>query len=253
MCIKYKGKKMYTKFLILTTIMVIFISGCAQPQPKAYPLRKKGIVLQDRYNKKFYYVPSNASGSSLTAKWAKLNNVTSSGLLYCRKNDAWVLVNQLNPQDNKLMMNYINTLTPAEKQQLEKDPNIIPKMNSKEFQALKQFETEVARKGYATCLKPLSNSQVKQYKAYVRQQQKINNDPRVVAARVQANAINNAALTQQTTAIQQQKSMERMYNQQMMQNAIYNNNQMLQWQNNQFWQMNNQIQNNTAAWWRYTH
>jgi hypothetical protein len=28
---------------------------------------------------------------------------------------------------------------------------------------------------------------------------------------------------------------------------------MLMWQNNQFWQMNNQVQNNTAAWWRYIH
>ena len=87
--------------------------------------------------------------------------------------------------------------------------------------------------GLAGCSKPLTN---KEYQYALNQQ-----NQQAANARVNAQAY------------QQQQAMRRIYNQQMMQNNIYNNNQMLMWQNNQFYRNLNTINNNTAAWWRYTH
>ena len=90
------------------------------------------------------------------------------------------------------------------------------------------------------------NQTIKQREFYAKQQQKIYNDPRVVAAQIQANA------TMQSAYIQQQQ-LKRMQQQQMWQNMQVQNSLNFRTMNDQFYRNLNTINNNTAAWWRYTH
>ena len=53
------------------------------------------------------------------------------------------------------------------------------------------------KEGRIACYRPMSCKDVRQYKANVAEQRRINNDPRVVAARIQANAIRQAQVARQ--------------------------------------------------------
>ena len=197
-------------------IFTVLISGCATTQPRFNPTPTNYVTVQGKY----YIVPRNVDYTTKRLSESDAKHLSKYFGMNCKKGD----IRWMSKEAKKTYNEYLN----------------------------EDFKKAV-NKGLSSCSRPLSNQKVKQLKAYAAQQQKINNDPRVVAAKIQANAIDNAALSQQMSAYQQQKAMQRMYNQQMMQNNIYNNNQMLMWQNNQFYRNLNTINNNTAAWWRYTH
>ena len=76
-------------------------------------------------------------------------------------------------------------------------------MKANNVQKAKQVEKKAkeyimgkVRSGYMACQAPLSKAHYSQYQRYIRQQQKLANDPRVVAARIQANAQMRAAYMQ---------------------------------------------------------
>lgn len=214
--------------------MAILLIGCGnQPSfnPAEHPLSdfQKTVIHEEG---KYYRVPLYAYGSTLDAKYAYINRVTSSGLLECKKDDSIVLHSSIKTENDKLSKNYYDSLTPEELITFRKHPTIIPKRDSKEFQAIIAYETRLVRDGKMTCVSPMSAQEVKEYKAYIAQQQKINNDPRVIAARAQ-----------QSAAMMQQMSNQQMQNEMAWQ-RIQQNNQMMQMQNQMTsMQMQQQSQN----------
>lgn len=171
--------------------IALLLIGCGKTQPSfdaskhsLGDFQKKVGTLGDKY----YTVPVVADVSKLDAKWAYINRVTSSGLLECKKDDVYALHSSFKPEDEKINKPYFDSLTPEELKTLNTHPTIIPRSDSKEFRAIVAFETKLVREGKIACITPMTAQQVKEYKAYQKQQDKINNDPRVIAARAQQSA-----------------------------------------------------------------
>ena len=144
----------------------------------------------------YYYSPIGASGGKLSKKWAYFNGITSSGLLECKENDVWIATPEAQEQSGQAQNIYMKSLTIAEFKEINTHPTSIPKRNSKEMLNFIKVETELARTGQSYCLSPMLEKDVLKYKEYVAQQEKINNDPRVVAARIEAASRKDAAYQQ---------------------------------------------------------
>lgn len=167
------------KILISISAAILF-TGCATNTPK--PLHQQQRVVKN-IGEHYYYVPAQAEGFKLNKKYAYLNRVVSSGLLECKTNYAFIQTANAKKKINKVVNEYYASLSPSELIQIRKHPTAIPKKNEKEFQSIIQVETQAVREGEAYCIPPMPQKQVEQYKAYLAQQAKINNDPRVIAAR----------------------------------------------------------------------
>ncbi len=176
--------KMKVKLLMGVGIALLFV-GCTGNTPK--PLHQQQRVVKNM-GKHYYYVPVYAQGGKLNKKWAYLNGVTSSGLLHCKKNYAWIANSKADKKSQKALGAYEAILTPSERKELYTHPTSIPRKDTKEYRNLVKVETELVKSGQAYCMPPMSQKQVKQYKAYQAQQAKINNDPRVIAARANQSA-----------------------------------------------------------------
>ncbi len=172
------------KLLMGVGVALLFV-GCTGNTPK--PLHQQQRVVKNIGNH-YYYVPAYAQGGKLDKKWAYLNGISSSGLLQCKKNYVLISNPKAMQKSGKTTQAYQAILTPSELKELSAHPTSIPKRNSKEFKNLIKTDTELARTGQLYCIPPMSQKQVKQYKAYQAQQAKINNDPRVIAARANQSA-----------------------------------------------------------------
>jgi hypothetical protein len=182
--------KQKLKISVILGSIALFLIGCGETQPSFDAskqslghFQKHVITVRDKY----YMVPVISLGSRLDAKWAYINRVTSSGLLECKKDDVYALHSSFRSEDEKINKAYLDSLTPEELKTLSKHPTIIPQKDSKEFGAIVAYETKLVREGKMACIAPMTKQQVKEYKAYKKQQDKINNDPKVIAARIQAN------------------------------------------------------------------
>jgi len=172
--------------LIIKTITTIgiasFLTACSG---KSIPLHQQQKHVEN-IGENYYYIPNNAIGGQLNKKWAYLNVITSSGLLNCKENDAFLINKTESENEDSINKIYLSNLTVEELKKLNMHPTFIPKRNSKEFQNLIDIDTHLVREGMITCLSPMSKKDVLKYKEYAAQQEKINNDPRVVAARIEA-------------------------------------------------------------------
>lgn len=212
--------------------IALLLIGCGETQPSfdaskhsLGDFQKKVVVDGDKY----YMYPVIATGGRLHPKWTYMKRFTSSGLLECKKDDVLALHSSFKSEDEKINKVYLDSLSPEELKTLLKHPTVIPRKDSKEFRAIVAYETKLVREGKMACIPPMTTQQVKEYKAYVKQQQKINNDPRVIAARAQQ----SAATMQLTTNLMM---MDQMQSQQ-----IQQNNQALQ-QNYQLRKINNNLE-----------
>lgn len=182
--------------LIVKTITIIGIASLLTAcSGKSIPLNEQQRVVK-QLGEHYYYIPIGASGGKLSKKWAYFNGITSSGLLECKENDVWIATPEAQEQSNQVQNIYMKSLTVAEFKEIHTHPTRIPKRNSKEMLNFIKVETELARTGQSYCLSPMSKEDVLKYKEYVAQQEKINNDPRVVAARIEAASRRNAAYQQ---------------------------------------------------------
>lgn len=171
-------------FLLLVTGMLL--SGCAGNVAEPPLVQQQRVV--KNIGEHYYYVPAYAEGFKLNKKYAYLNNVVSSGLLECKENYAFIESRAAKAKIDKVVKAYYASLSVEELKQIRNHPTAIPKREGKEFQNIIKAETLAVRNAEAGCVPPMPKKQVNEYKAYVKQQQKINNDPRVIAARIQANA-----------------------------------------------------------------
>jgi len=172
------------KILISVGTALLF-SGCTGNTPK--PLAQQQRVVKNIGNH-YYYVPSYAQGGKLDKKWAYINGITSSGLLQCKKNYAWLANPKADQESQKALGSYEAILTASERKELYTHPTSIPRKDTKEYRNMVKVETELVRSGQTYCMPPMSQKKVKEYKAYQAQQAKINNDPRVIAARANQSA-----------------------------------------------------------------
>ncbi len=181
------------KLLMGVGVALLFV-GCTGNTPK--PLHQQQRVVKN-IGTHYYHVPAYADGFKLNKKYAYLNRVVSSGLLECKTNYAFIQTSNAKDKIGKATTEYYASLSPAELIQIRKHPTAIPRRNEKEFQKIIQVETKAVRGGEAYCIAPMSQKQVRQYQAYQAQQAKINNDPRVIAARTnqQAAMMNYQAAT----------------------------------------------------------
>lgn len=173
------------KFLV-GLITALFIVGCANNVAEPALGQQQRVV--KNIGEHYYYVPAYAQGFKLSKKLAYLNNVVSSGLLDCKENYAFIESNKVKAEMDKPVKDYYASLTVEELKQVHYHPTAIPKRDGKEFQKIIEVETLAVRNGEAGCIPPMPKKQVKEYKTYLAKQAEINNDPRVIAARIQANA-----------------------------------------------------------------
>ena len=185
--------KLLLKMLVSVGVVLLF-AGCAGNTVKPLHQQQK-VVRQD--GGKYYYVPANVFGGVVTKPWAYKNKVETSGLLECPV--GYGLVISLNEQKkhNELNRKYRSILTASELKTYDTHPTITPKSDSQEYKKMVSEFTAMVRRGSMACIRPMTNKEVQQYKAYIKQQQKINNDPRVIAARAnqQAAMMNYQAAT----------------------------------------------------------
>ncbi len=183
--------------MLVSTGVVLLFTGCTGNVPK--PLHQQQRVVKNIGNN-YYYVPAQSYGFKVDKKVAYMNNVITGGLLQCRENDVVVETLKSSKDGKKLLKEYFSTLTAAELKVARSNSLTIPKKEGKEFQKFIATGTKAARSGEIYCINPMSNKDVKQYKAYQAQQAKINNDPRVVAARIQAQSAANVSNAQISAA-----------------------------------------------------
>jgi len=172
----------------------LLLIGCTGNSPKPMYQQQK-VVWQA--GGKYYYAPVNAIGRRMNDTLVYMNKVSSSGLLQCKKDYALLIDNSVFKKEQEVNDKYLNILTPAEIIAWRKNYKKIPRTDSKEFQELVKIDTKLVREGKLACIPPMSKKEVSQYKAYQKQQAKINNDPRVIAARAnqQAAMMNYQAAT----------------------------------------------------------
>ncbi len=184
--------KIATKIISVVGI-ALFFAGCTG---NSVPLHKQQKTVR-QVKGHYYYLPVSTEGGKLRAKSAYVSNITSSGLLQCKKNYLWIANTKEAIKAEKAVKLYTSILTPSEIKEFTTHSTSIPKKNSKEFQNLIKVETKLAKYGQSYCIRPMSQKEVKQYQAYLMQQQKINNDPQVIAARAnqQAAMLNYQAAT----------------------------------------------------------
>ena len=182
------------KILMGVGISLLFV-GCANT-PAVPPLSqqpKKVVQLGNKY----YYIPAQTFGGVVTKPWHYKNKIETSGFLDCPL--GYALLISMNEKKKVLEDEraYRAILNAKETKIYDTHPTITPKSNSKEYKNMVTNLTEIYRRGNYACIRPMTNKEVKQYKLYIKQQQKINNDPRVIAARAnqQAAMMNYMAAT----------------------------------------------------------
>ncbi len=172
------------KLLMGVGVALLFV-GCTGNTPK--PLHQQQRVVKN-IGTHYYHVPAGASGFKLDKKTAYMNNVVSSGLLQCKENYVYIETQRASKVSQKLGQAYFSSLTVSELKASRSNSLTIPRKEGKEFREVVKATTKDVRSGEAYCLPPMTRKQVKQYKAYQAQQAKINNDPRVIAARANQSA-----------------------------------------------------------------
>jgi len=177
--------KMKLKLLMSMGIALLFV-GCTGSNTVKPLHQQQKVVRQD--GNKYYYVPANVFGGQVNKPWAYKNKVETSGLLECPI--GYGLVISLNEQKkyNEIANTYRSILTASELKTYDTHPTVTPKNNSKEYRKMVSELTAMYRRGSMACIRPMTNKEVKQYKAYQAQQAKINNDPAVIAARTNQRA-----------------------------------------------------------------
>jgi ribosomal 30S subunit maturation factor RimM len=171
--------------MLMAVGLALLFAGCAGNTAK--PMYQQQKVVRQAGGS-YYYSPVNAVGVKMDNTLVYLNKVTSSGLLQCKKGYALLIDASAFKKETEIDKKYWDTLTPAEILAYRKDYTKIPRINSKAFQDVVRIDTKLVRAGKMACIPPMTKKQVKQYKAYQAQQAKINNDPRVIAARANQSA-----------------------------------------------------------------
>jgi len=156
--------------LSISIVGIFLLNGCQssdlykRSKSDLYKRSKSVNQLGNRY----YYapVPTKVWLSNLAPSTAKHYNKLSEGLMRCRGGDMIVTDSQSTHKELKsaLSKNYKETIL------------------------------KLVKSNRMICVHPMSVSEVRQYKAEKKRRDRINNDPRVVAARIQANAIANSRI-----------------------------------------------------------
>jgi len=181
--------------LLIGLSLALLFSGCASTTAVPALNQQKKVVWKS--GNKYYYIPAYTFGGVVTKPWQYKNKVETSGFLECPVGYALVISMKEKKEFDKLNNDFRAILNAQETKIYGTHPIITPKTNSKEYKKMVEGLTAIYRRGSYACIKPMTNKEVKQYKAYQAQQAKINNDPRVIAARAnqQASMMNYMAAT----------------------------------------------------------
>ncbi len=202
---KLKVFNMRIKILLLVGVIGFVMVGCGSKYPSPSKLSTTRTVSQHGSNTKlYYYAPYGSGGSILTDSYiVRVLNTYSSGLLQCRKNYAF-LYSKKEPSDELHLLGRKADASVTEK---EKHMTLteITKSN-KNFREYKNYLTHLAKTNQVECVRPMTKNEVRKYKADMKKQAKINSDPRVRAAQIQANAMMTNSLMQQQRSIQTNSS-----------------------------------------------
>lgn len=188
--------KMEFKLLMGMGIALLFV-GCTGSSNTIKPLHQQQRYVWSAGNNKFYYIPRYSFGGVVTKPWQYKNKVETSGFLECPVGHTL----QISMNEKKKVFEneaaYRSILNAKETKTYDTHPTITPKKDSKEYKKMVADLTAMYRRGSFACIRPMTNKEVKQYKAYQAQQSKINSDPRVIAARAnqQAAMMNYQAAT----------------------------------------------------------
>ena len=173
---------------------ILLLSGCSGKSPNMHKRGTHVIKVQGRH-----YITPSGSYSRLKIISKAYANVQKNmiGCIGCRVGDIRVYAQQDTGQKmfDEIYAEWKAKWTKAE--QAKGKP-----LTQKERQAIltpikKDVQSRVIKEGKIMCVRPQPWSWTKQRNRYEAQQRRINNDPRVIAARIQANAINNAAYANQ--------------------------------------------------------
>jgi len=171
-----------------------FVIGCNKsPSPRAAPKPLSqmtgGVAL---LGDKYFRVPYHSTGSIVTKPWDYKNKVEASGLMDYPVGNAIVVALSAKKRVYEANSKHRNVLSPAELKIYDNHPTKSPKSDSKKYKELVSTLTKMYRNGTIACYKPLTASEVKKYKEYM----KVQNDPRVVAARINAQAAQQRQMMQ---------------------------------------------------------
>lgn len=175
------------KLLFWLATIGLFATGCnkaAAPTP-LYKMTQKKVVVN---SKSFFYIPKHSTSYLVKQPWPYKYKVQTSGLLECPVGNSIVISSAEKLKALSVDQNYKSILSASELKTYYTHPTIFPKNDSSEYKNLVSTFTSIYKRGGMACYKPMTKKEVKQYKAYVEQQEKINNDPRVVAARINLQA-----------------------------------------------------------------
>lgn len=181
--------------------MLLLLVGCAGNTAKKHTIKSisqqaRTEVVVSRSSGKFYRVPKYTFSSRSDKVWYEKNKIVTSGLLDCPIGNTIAISKYERTKFVNANKKYRDILTPKELKEFNTIPKRIPKKNSQEYKELTKEMTAIYRRGNMLCIKPMNKTEVKKYKAYLKQQEKINSDPRVVAARINAQAAQQRQLMQ---------------------------------------------------------
>ncbi len=202
---KLKVFNMRIKILLLVGVIGFVTVGCGSKYPYPSKLSTTRTVMQDTNNPSFYYYsPYGSTGNILTdSNNARNINTYSSGLLQCRKNYAF-LYSKIELSKEWYLLNNKVDASITEKEKYMTIPELIK--SNKNARKAKNYVTHLAKTNQIECIRPMTKNEVRKYKAYMKKQAKINSDPRVRAAQIQANAMMTNSLMQQQRSIQTNSS-----------------------------------------------
>ncbi|MEA2048517.1 MAG: hypothetical protein U9O64_08760 [Campylobacterota bacterium] len=142
------------KIVIVSALSMAFLlDGCNSTptvqNTQAFNVNQQNIV--KHYKDAYYYRPSNAWSYKLSANSANLNNVASGGILKCKENDIWFISNNDRNPEKNIRYRYMISLSKAQLNKMEDEPEYIPRRDSKEFHDLIEIDTQMAKKGLIGC------------------------------------------------------------------------------------------------------
>ncbi len=169
--------------LIAGTVMAFGIVGCAVKTTPDLPISLQPKVVTEDYAKYgMYYKSGYGNGTQIYNNHWKdiLAPKLTDGLLECNLGDL-IEVTHLGKYI-KFQKNYESKLTNEEYKRWTHGKELI-KTDSKEFQKWKAFVIKEIKDGYIACTPPMSRQEVQAYLYKKAQQERINNDPNVIAAK----------------------------------------------------------------------
>lgn len=175
---------------------MLLLSGCSGKSPNMHKRGTQVTKVEGRH----YVIPK----PSYSTKWKRLSkseakgqNRSSKNTMKCRAGD--IVVDAEKDTTRKYLKDVFSDITVKEAKAERTKGRKLKKKERLEIAdtSFKETFVKYVQQGKTMCIHPQPWSWTKQRNRYEAQQARINNDPRVIAARIQANAINNAAYANQ--------------------------------------------------------